>query len=157
MISNLLDAERAARLVQQHALDPSLPGLDDVVNAISEATFRATAATPYEAEIARATQRVLVDNLMGLAASAAMPQVRAIAMQKLQQRMTALSALSATAGDRGANAALLVSDIKRFMDRPLTPVQRMDAPAIPPGAPIGDPALEYIRRFEPECAGWVDR
>ena len=52
-ISNLLEHARAARLVEQHALDPSLPGLDDVIDALVDATFKATTATPYEAEIAR--------------------------------------------------------------------------------------------------------
>src|SRR6185436_6822827 len=35
----LLDPERAARVVEQHALDPSLPGLESVIDAIYSASF----------------------------------------------------------------------------------------------------------------------
>ena len=70
-ISMLLDNPRAARIVEQHAIDPTLPGLDDVIGMLVDATFKATTATPYEAEIARTTQRVLVENLMTLAAGVA--------------------------------------------------------------------------------------
>src|SRR4029450_7827518 len=57
-ISNLLEAPRAARIVEQHAIDPTLPGLDEVIGAMFEATAKATTTTPYEAEIARTTERV---------------------------------------------------------------------------------------------------
>ena len=50
----------------------------------------------YEAEIARAVQRVVVERLMTLAATADMPQVRAIATQKLQQRGQRLAATPLT-------------------------------------------------------------
>ena len=33
-LGSLLDAERAARLVEQHALDPALPGLDAVLQRL---------------------------------------------------------------------------------------------------------------------------
>src|SRR5699024_1273815 len=39
-LSLLLDPERAARLVQQHALDPSLPGLLDVLERTRDAVLR---------------------------------------------------------------------------------------------------------------------
>ena len=58
-------------MVEQHAVDPTLPGLDEVIGMLVDATFKATTATPYEAEIARTTQRVLVENLMTLAAELA--------------------------------------------------------------------------------------
>ena len=45
-ISMLLEGPRAARLVEQHAIDPTLPGLDDVIGALVDATFKATTATP---------------------------------------------------------------------------------------------------------------
>ena len=49
---------RAARMVAQKAIDPTLPGLEDVIKALRAATFMAPAATPYEQEIRRATSRV---------------------------------------------------------------------------------------------------
>jgi hypothetical protein len=155
VISSMLGAgDRAARLVQQKAIDPTLPGLEDVIDAVFAATFGATPRTPYEAEIKRAVERLVIDQLIDLAGSAQMPQVRAIANLKLQQRMADLGRPSAARGDGDvAHAALLAADIKRFMDRPAMAVAvTTAAPAIPPGAPIGDPAMSWIRRVEPWCS-----
>ena len=57
----------------------------------STSTFAAPRArTPYEAEIARAVQRVVVERLMTLAATADMPQVRAIATPEAAAARAAL-------------------------------------------------------------------
>ncbi|HSC28337.1 MAG TPA: zinc-dependent metalloprotease [Vicinamibacterales bacterium] len=42
----LLDEARAARLVQQHAVDPSMPGLEWVIDELMTATFNAQTANP---------------------------------------------------------------------------------------------------------------
>jgi Met-zincin/Domain of unknown function (DUF5117) len=145
-LSFLLDAERAARLVEQHALDQALPGLGEVLDALDTATFGAHPANPYEAEIARAVQRVYTEQVIRLAGTAAMPQVRAIASDRLRQRMRRPGAPGST-----AHSQLLADDIKRFLDRPSQPAQRMDTPQAPPGAPIGEPAMDWLRRLEPLC------
>ena len=80
-----LQPDRAARMVAQHALDPSLPGLTDVINALRTATVKAPVANPYEQEIRRATSRALVERLMWLAGGAPMPQVRAEATAALTE------------------------------------------------------------------------
>ncbi len=152
-VGYLLDDARAARLVQQHALDPTLPGLETIVDRLFASTFGVESANAYEAEIARAVQRVVVEHLMTLAAGAEMPQVRAIATHKLQQRQQRLSGAAASAS---AHAALLAADIKRFLDRPFAPATRADLPTAPPGAPIGDPGMDWLGRIEPLC-GWDQR
>ena len=154
VVSLLLTPDRSARLVEQKALNPALPGLEDVIDALFAASFGATARTGYEAEVKRAVERVVVDELIDLAGSAPMPQVRAIATLKLQRRASALTgaggrAQSAAVGT-AAHASLLASDIRRFLDRPATAVAvRMPAPTAPPGAPIGEPAMEWLRRVDP--------
>ncbi len=142
----LLDDARAARLVQQHALDGTLPGLDAVIDQIFAATFAADGANAYEAEVARAVQRVAIERLMTLANGADMPQVRAIATQKLRQRQQRLSAAAAAPANGGsaAHASLLAADIKRFLDRPFAPAVRAETPPAPPGAPIGDLGMQYM-------------
>jgi hypothetical protein len=152
-VGYLLADARAARLVEQHALDPTLPGLETVIDALLSATFGANAANPYEAEIARAVQRVAVEHLMTLASTADMPQVRAIATQKLQQRAQRLTSPAQASAGASAHAALLSSDIKRFLDRPFAPATRTDIPTAPPGAPIGDPGMDWLSRLGPFC-GW---
>jgi hypothetical protein len=166
VVGTLLTSDRAARLVEQKALDPSLPGLENVIDALYAASFGATAATSYEAEIKRAVERVIVDELIDLAGTASMPQVRAIASLKLQRRSAELARVAASVDSDGqaqsandatvAHAALLAADVKRFLERPTTPVAaRTATPAIPPGAPIGEPAMDWLRRVEPPCS-WYD-
>jgi hypothetical protein len=152
----LLNDARAARLVEQHAIDPTLPGLDTVIDQLFASTFGATSTDAYEAEIGRAVQRVVIERLMTLASSADMPQVRAIATHKLQQRAQRLSAAPATTAGASAHASLLASDIKRFLERPFAPVTRSELPPSPPGAPIGDPGMDWLGRSAPVC-GWEER
>ena len=149
----LFDDARAARLVEQHALDPTLPSLEAVLDQILTAVFTAPTADAYEAEVARAVQRVAVEQLMTLANGADMPQVRAIAAQKLKQRQDRLNAAPAGTSSASAHASLLAADIKRFLDRPLAPATRVDIPNAPPGAPIGDPGMDWLNRLAPLC-GW---
>jgi hypothetical protein len=140
----ILTPDRAARLVTQQALDPSLPGLREVLNRVSSAVFGATTANAYEAEIKRGMERVLTTRLMNLADSASMPQVRALATAQLKS-------LNAFAGagvpDAMAHHDLLASDIKRFLERPFDNMRPAPTPATPPGAPIGDTGLDYLLGF----------
>jgi hypothetical protein len=147
----LLDDARAARLVEQHAIDPALPGLETVIDQIVSSTFNAENGNAYESEIARAVQRVVVEHLMTLANSADMPQVRAIASQKLAQRQQRLSSVPLTNAAASAHAAYLAADIKRFLERPFAPATRADIPDAPPGAPIGEPAMEWLKRWQTYC------
>ncbi len=144
-VSNILDDQRAARLVEQHAVDPSLPGLDEVINELFAATFGAAPATPYEAEIERAVQRVAVEELMGLAATAEMPQVRAIATLKLSRKLDELAKLSPPDDAEAAHVALLERDIRRFLENPES-YKRPAPPVVPPGAPIGDSPTDWLQR-----------
>ena len=142
-LSNLFDPERAARMLEQKVLDPSLPGFDDVVKDVVKATFSAATSSPYEAEIARSVERVVVDRLMDTVADARMPQVRAIAQ-------AALAGIVKMGGD--ANRDLMAIDIERFNDRPLA-APLAATPAVPPGAPIGDPGMNYLARtLAPYCS-----
>ncbi|HVL67477.1 MAG TPA: zinc-dependent metalloprotease [Vicinamibacterales bacterium] len=147
----LFNSARAARLVEQHALEPKMPGLHGVLERIIAATFGAPRPTdPYEAEIQRAVQRVVVENLMDLAANAGMPQVRAIATARLRAVAAGLPKVGTSPA--AAHGTLLAADIQRFLDRPLPPAARQEIPAPPPGAPIGEPALDWLRRLEPACS-----
>jgi hypothetical protein len=164
VVGTLLTSDRAARLVEQKALDPALPGLGDVIDALFAASFGATTRSPYEAEVKRAVERVVVDELMDLAGSAPMSQVRAMATFKLQRKAQELGRVASAGltnvGEGGeaevAQATLLVADINRFLTRPANPVAtRFPAPAAPPGAPIGEPAMSWFRWLEPDCT-WID-
>jgi hypothetical protein len=145
-IGFLLQPDRAARMVAQHAVDPSLPGLAEVIGMLRKATFGATASTPYEQEIRRATARALVERLMWLAGGAPMPQVRAIATSTLgsiQQNPGVVFSTTPSSDDQMA-ASLMSGDIKRFFDRPMEPTRTPTTFDAPPGAPIGEGPLDWL-------------
>ena len=137
-----LQPDRAARMVAQHAIDASLPGLTEVIDALRTATFQSTATTTYEEEIRRATARALVERLIWLAGGASMPQVRAEASDALRKIQIGEHALSGK-GD-GAAQTLLAADIKRFLERPIGPIRTPSTYDAPPGAPIGDPGSDWL-------------
>ncbi len=137
-LSFLLQEERAARLVEQHALDPSLPGFQDVLERLEQGSFGAAAANPYEAEIKRVVEEAMVERLMGLAASAPMPQVRSASELELRRLRDRLQAAARGASDEDRATDLrLASDIQRFLDRPAGPWSPAGPLPAPPGSPIG--------------------
>jgi hypothetical protein len=145
-IGFVLQLDRAARMIAQHAVDPARPGLEEVIDRLTKATFNAVTANTYESEVRRAEERVLVDRVTWLATAAPNPQVRAIAAFKL----TALAAKlktepGASEADR-AQHTLIAADIKRFLDRPGEPTHIMPAQPAPPGAPIGDEGYDWLAR-----------
>jgi len=138
-LAMVLHEERAARLIQQAALDPSLPGLSDVLARVVDATWGARPADPYPAEVARVVRRAVAERLMGLAAGSAPPQVRAealLALEDLRERAENDAASAPSRADRAAGL-LLVRDLERFAEHPeefARPPSRVDPP---PGSPIG--------------------
>ena len=150
-ISELLQPARAARLVEQHALNPSLPGLDEVILALLMETGPVDTDSPYEAEIRRAVRSVAVDRMMALASGATMPQVRAIttaylerARNFLDERSAPLASIDTPFDAQLAAERLLAMDITRFLDRPGESYGLQSAPNAPPGAPIGSPAMNFL-------------
>ena len=134
----LLQPERAARLVEQAAFEPSLPGLAEVLDAVEAATFDADAADGYQAEIKRVVEDVTVRELMRLAGSAGMPQARALAelrLRTLRERLDDRARRADTAGR--AHAVRLASDIQRWLERPAEPWSPPRPVTAPPGSPIG--------------------
>ena len=87
---------------------------------------------------------MLVDRLTWLATAAPNGQVRAIASWKLARLAVRLKgAATVSEGDQAQNA-LLAADIKRFVERPAETVRMIPAPDSPPGAPIGDPGMDWL-------------
>jgi len=145
----VLELDRSARMVAQHSLDPTLPGLEEVIDRLTKATFDAPVGSPYEAEIRRAEERVLVDRVMWLATGAPNGQVRAIASLKLAKLAARLKAESPAGESEQAQHSLLAADIRRFLERPADPMKPMAAPDAPPGAPIGDPGMDWLSPAPP--------
>jgi hypothetical protein len=145
-IGFVLELDRSARMVAQHAVEPALPGLEEVIDRLTKATFDAAATNPYEMEVRRAEERVLVDRVMWLAHSAPNGQVRAIASLKLSKLANRLKTEASVGEAEQAQHQLLAADIKRFLDRPGDVARPIPAPESPPGAPIGDMPQDWLAR-----------
>jgi len=145
-IGFVLQLDRAARVVAQHAVESSLPGLEEIIDRLTKATFDATTATSYEAEVRREEERVLVDRVMWLASGSANAQVRAVASMKLSRLAGRLKAETAKPEADQAQHAQLAADIKRFLERPAEVMKPIVAPDAPPGAPIGDMPMDWLAR-----------
>jgi hypothetical protein len=158
-IGFVLEPARAARVVEQHAIDPNLPGLEEIIDRLTKATFEATAASPYEEEILRASQRVLMDRLMWLAGRAPLAQVRAIALLRLEELREELKDdTKANANEdededeaTRAHRLLMANDLGRFMERPAEIIAPAYVPTAPPGAPIGDTGMDWLSPVLWEC------
>jgi hypothetical protein len=165
-IGFVLEFARAARMVAQHAVDPALPGLEDVIDRLTKAIFSAPVASPYEAEVRRSEERVLVDRLIWLATAAPNGQVRAIASLKLSKLEVRLKGAATATESEAAQNTLLASDIKRFLERPAETTKWIAPQEAPPGAPIGgDTGMDWLApvpmctwsSLHPDWWSWTER
>jgi len=82
----LFNPERAARLVEFHARNAENPGLEEVIEAIVNQTWKAPHGEGYREQVANVVDNTVLYDLMGLAAnSGASDQARAIATWELHQ------------------------------------------------------------------------
>jgi hypothetical protein len=133
-IGLILNPERAGRLVEQHARNPEIAGLDEVIGKLISTTLRAAPQQGLNREIQRVVNSVVVYYLMALAADErATAQARAIAWRRLD--MIASLQMPGDA-DTEAHYNFLSARIKRFQENPKElPLPRPAEP--PPGQPIG--------------------
>jgi Met-zincin/Domain of unknown function (DUF5117) len=135
----ILHPQRAARLVQYHSEDASLPGLGEVIDSLLYATWRAQPATGLAVQVQRAVDGVVLYDLMQLAGNEnATAQVRAIAYAKLIGLKTWLD-MHTTMPDMEHNAFLAYgsAQIQKYQTNP----KEISVPKPlepPPGQPIGD-------------------
>jgi Met-zincin/Domain of unknown function (DUF5117) len=134
----LFNPARAARLVEFHARDAANPGLEDVIDAVVDATWKANRRGDYAGEIGRAVDTVVLDDLMGLAVNDRAPeQVRAIASAKLEGLRSWVASQANLDQEQAAHYFYAAQEIGLFQKDPKK--FAIVAPAEPPdGPPIGD-------------------
>ncbi|MBL8175900.1 MAG: zinc-dependent metalloprotease [Bryobacterales bacterium] len=134
----LLHPERAARLLQHHARDAKNPSLAEIVDRVIDATWKRPAASGLAAEVGRAVDTVALHQLMALALDArAAAQVRAVALQKLEQLRT-YAELRKNSPDPSQRAHFRYAElqIRKLIEDPKS-VEVPRLPEPPPGMPIG--------------------
>lgn len=134
----LFNPERAARLVEFHARKAENPGLEEVLDAVLNATWKAPHPKGYEGEIANTVDNVVLYDLMALSANDhASDEVRAVAALKLHELKDWLNAATETSSVTPDKAhvffaanqiALFEKDPKRIDLTP--PVEPPDGPPI---------------------------
>ena len=143
-ISLLLQAERAERMIEYHARDTVNPGFNELLDEVLAATWKAQPAAGYPGAIQRTVNAVVLSHLISLAANEhAAPQVRSLAMLKLDELKKWLTSKQAVATDAPTRAEFLFakSQIDYFEKNPTT--VHVTAPAAPPaGDPIGSDGWE---------------
>ncbi len=133
----LFEPGRAARLVEQHARDAAMPGLEEILEQATAATWQTNAGPDYAGEVQRTVDYVMLNRLIGLAANPdATPQVRAVANLRLAELRDALVAAKTTGPAQRAHQAFGARLIGQFFDAPkdFAPPR---TPTPPPGQPIG--------------------
>jgi hypothetical protein len=135
-LAALLDARRAARLVQFHAEDAANPSFNEVINTVLDVVTKRESG--YRAAISRGSARLTATHLMDLAANRdADPQVRAEASEGLRRLIVRLNDAGIRDDAELAHRHALRDDITRFLERPDQPRTQPKLPEVPPGPPIG--------------------
>ncbi len=139
-VSFLLDAQRAARLVEYSARDKSLPSLQEVIEKLFAATWKAALPqSAYKAEVQRTINTAALQGVMRLAQDDdASAQSRAVALLHLENLRQWLDAQKKSVKDDSQKAAYFLASavIAEFVKSPKTVVIPKPL-AVPPGQPIG--------------------
>jgi hypothetical protein len=137
----LLHPQRAARLVEQKALNQAQLSLSDLINALVDEAWKDDFYNEYEEEIQRVVQKAVVHHLIRLAADPASPgQVQAIVRQKLRWLQIRVALIeprtNRNAGPEPVHRQYCYDLILQFFENPQW-VEIPPAPKMPDGSPIG--------------------
>ncbi len=136
-LGQILHPERAARLIQQHARDPKVPGLDAVIDEVLAATWKRARVAGLGAETQRVVDDVTLYYLMALAGDVSTAaQVRAIGEAKLQELKAWIATVPPADGTQRAHLRYGAAQIEKFLKDPkVVPIAKPRE--APPGQPIG--------------------
>jgi hypothetical protein len=143
-LSSLLDAERAARLIEYHARDNKQPGFMAVAEKLIDQTWKAPLATGYKGELQTMVNNLTLKYLLELAGntrtSANVKGQALLEVENLREWMS--SKLASTSGEQKANLLYGLSEINEFKENPAD-FATDAATEMPPGAPI-QPEMSFL-------------
>lgn len=138
-INMLLQKERLARIIEQHARDNSQLSLNELFSRIAVALNAKDGYTPLEQEIARSVEKLFVLRLLGLAASEeGNQQVNAVALLKINEIAELMSRTGKSSSDpkEQAHYLYLIQKLAAFRLNP-GEFKLPATPDLPDGSPIG--------------------
>lgn len=134
-MANLLQPQRAARLVASNARDTAYPGFHDVLAALQARAFAPWPEDPRAALIQAAVRHAYVDRLIALAGNeSATAPVRDMATHMLRAIAGKFTPAELA---QDAAATTIQGEINRFLNRPAPTGRTADPVPTPPGDPIG--------------------
>jgi len=140
VLLELLQPERLGRVTDFHRRDPTLPGLEEILDELVTTVLpEAAGESVRHAALRQVVQRAAVDRMIALAAGGdVQPRLRAHleqALRRIHGRLTAPS------GGAPAHEAALAADVERFLERGQGDAAAVTGPPAmpPPGQPIGSP------------------
>ncbi|HET6253407.1 MAG TPA: zinc-dependent metalloprotease [Puia sp.] len=143
-LSYLLDAERAARLIEYQARDQHQPGLMAVLDSLVAQTWKAPVRAGYRGELQLLVDNLVLNRMLALAADPRhADNVRAedlAAVDELRDWMQ--SQLSGATGKWKGELLFGLEQIGEFNKEPDKFVIQ-PAVEMPPGAPIGMPGMDW--------------
>ncbi|RFM30101.1 DUF5117 domain-containing protein [Deminuibacter soli] len=139
-LSYLLDAERAARLIEYQSRSSDQPGFMAVVDALLAQTWKAAPAAGYKGQVQTLVNNLTVKYLLQLAANTRASEiVRGQALLKIDELKHWIgTAITSAAPAQKANMLFALSQMEAFKTNP-DKFQPPAAAEMPPGAPIGMP------------------
>ena len=135
----LLHPARASRLVEYHARNGDLPGVEEVLQLITQHTWKASPQADLEGEVQKVVNAEVLNRLFALGADEkASTQARALVWQHLEGLGSWLQREVKTISDEGwkAHFAYGGEEIRRFLEKPRE-FKADEFLAPPPGSPIG--------------------
>ncbi len=135
----LLNHQRLARVIEHHARDTNRLSIFEVFDELLSGIEVDTNQSPFEREIARAVEKLVVQNLLRLAADkAGLQQVTAVALYKVDQLEEGYQRAFISTSDSAQKAHFnyLLREIDLFKNHPEKFVPTL-GPDMPDGSPIG--------------------
>ncbi|WP_405327381.1 zinc-dependent metalloprotease [Leeuwenhoekiella sp. LLG6367-2.1] len=127
----LLNAERANRIVAQHAWDPNIISISEVFNQLLDATLYAKHRRAYEQQVQQTINYRVLSHLKQLYVNPkAIPQVKAEVLAILS------SVKSEYQSSKESNEQYIAQEITNFLKDP-DEFKPVSSPKIPDGSPIG--------------------
>ena len=143
-ISSLLNAERAARLIEYSSRDSGQPGFLDVADKLIEKTWKAPLPEGYDGALQSVVNNLVLKYLIELAANTqASELVRGQALLELDGLKTWMTNGLSSAQPRQKAAFLFALSQMDAFDKDPDKFQPTPAEEMPPGAPIGMPNMGF--------------
>jgi len=142
VIEFLFHPERTSRLVQQKALFENNLGLDEVIDAVINSSFKKSHTNNYDTEIQHSINNVILQGLIELSVNdKASFQAKAIALSKINELKNWLNSNQL----KKLNTAYTdsyVNNITNFLKEP-NQFKKESSPKIPDGSPIGHFSCDF--------------